>query len=74
MVYPSLVCIHMEFAVQAWSPQLKKDIAILEKVQRRATKLVPEIRDLSYSQRLKELGLTTLEERRKRGKKEVGNE
>ena len=67
MVYPSLVRTHMEFAVQAWSPQLKKDIEILGKVKKRATKLVPEIRNLSYSQRLKELGLTTLEERRKRG-------
>ena len=66
-VYPSLVRTHMEFAVQAWSPQLKKDIEILEKVQARATKLVPEISNLSYPQRLIELGLTTLVERRKRG-------
>ncbi|CAL4075568.1 unnamed protein product, partial [Meganyctiphanes norvegica] len=66
-VYPSLVRSHMEFAVQAWSPQLKKDIIKLEKVQQRATRLVPELRGLTYEQRLKQLGLTTLEERRRRG-------
>ena len=35
-VYPSLVRTQMEYAVQAWSPQLKKDLNILEKVQKRA--------------------------------------
>ena len=44
-----------------------KDIATLEKVQRRATKLVKILRDKSYDQRLHALGLTTLEERRQRG-------
>ena len=66
-VYPSLVRTHMEYAVQAWSPQLKKDINILEKVQQRATRLVPELGGLSYSERLTELDLTTLETRRFRG-------
>ena len=66
-LYPSLVRTHMEFAVQAWSPQLIKDITILEKVQKRATRLVPEIRDLDYQERLVNLGLTTLVERRRRG-------
>ena len=66
-VYPSLVRTHLEYAVQAWSPQLKKDITVLEKVQKRATRLVPELRGLSYEQRLVQLGLTTLEERRRRG-------
>ena len=51
-VYPSLVRTHMEYAVQAWSPQLKKDITSLEKVQKRATRLVPELGGLSYSERL----------------------
>ena len=66
-LYPSLVRTHMEYAVQAWSPQLNKDIILLEKVQQRATRLVPEIRDLDYKSRLASLGLITLSERRRRG-------
>ena len=66
-LYPSLVRSHMEHAVQAWSPHLKKDINLLEKVQQRATRLVPQLRGLSYEVRLERLGLTSLEERRFRG-------
>ena len=57
----------MEYAVQAWSPHLKKHINLLEQVQLRATKLVPTLKDEPYETRLKELDLTTLEQRRKRG-------
>jgi len=53
--------------VQSWSPHLTKDIAVLEKVQRAATKLVPELRKLEYNERLKRLFLTTLKRRRTRG-------
>ena len=44
-----------------------KDIDTLERIQRRATKIIPELRDLSYEERLKECGLTTPETRRLRG-------
>ena len=47
-------------------PYLRKDIDMREKIQR-ATKLIPGLRDLSYEERLKECGLTTLEARRLRG-------
>ena len=40
---------------------------MLERIQRRATKIIPELRDLSYEERLKECGLTTLETMRLRG-------
>merc|ERR1712055_352596 len=58
---------HMEHAVQAWSPQLKKDINLLELVQRRATKLVSSLGDSTYDQRKTALDLTSLEVRRARG-------
>ena len=45
----------------------KKDIDTLERIQRRATKMIPELRDLSYESRLLQCGLTTLETRRLRG-------
>ena len=66
-VYPSMIRSHMEFAVQAWSPYLAKDIIQLEKVQRRATKLVHNLKSQPYDVRLETLGLTSLEIRRERG-------
>ena len=47
-----------------YRPYRKKDIDTLERIQRRATKIIPELRYLSYEERLKECGLTTLETRR----------
>ena len=67
LIYPSMIRSHMEHAVQAWSPQLKKDINLLELVQRRATKLVGSLRDCTYEQRKTALGLTSLQVRRARG-------
>ena len=58
---------HLENCIKAWIPQLRKDIDRLEKIQRRATKLIPGLRDLRYEERLKECGLTTLDTRRLRG-------
>ena len=43
------------------------DIDTLQRIQRRATKIIPELRDLTYEERLKECGLTTLETRRLSG-------
>ena len=67
ILYKSFVRPHMEFAIQAWSPYLKRDIECLEKVQRRATKLVKGFKKLSYQDRLRKLGLTILADRRLRG-------
>lgn len=66
-LYLSLVRPILDFGVQCWSPYMVKDIQALEKIQRRATKLVPDLHALPYIERCKHLGLQTLSDRRKRG-------
>jgi hypothetical protein len=66
-LYCTFVRSQLEFAMSAWNPHLKKDIATLEAVQRRATKKAPGLNGLCYEERLKRLNLTSLEERRVRG-------
>ena len=49
---------------QIWSPHLLKDIDTIEKVQKSFTRRIPEMRDLSYDQRLKALSIDSLEQNR----------
>jgi ribonucleases P/MRP protein subunit RPP40 len=64
-IYKALVRPHLEFCTPAWSP-LYKDAQLLERVQHRFTRLIPELKNLPYADRLTRLGITTLEERRNR--------
>ena len=66
-LFKSIVRPHLEYANVVWSPLYKKDSELLENVQRRATKLVPELRNCDYEERLRLLGLPSLTYRRLRG-------
>ena len=66
-LYKSVVRPKLEYCIQAWRPHLAKDIDLMERVQHRATKLISSLRKETYENRVKILGLTTLETRRLRG-------
>ena len=68
-LYTALVRPKLEYCIQAWRPFLRKDIDKLERVQKRATRMISECKGQlkSYEARVKMLGLITLEERITRG-------
>jgi len=65
-LYKTLVRPHLEYCTVVWSPHYKKDKDLLEKVQHRLTRMIPGLRCKEYAERLRILGLWTLEERRNR--------
>ena len=66
-LYKTFIRSMLEYSPQVWNPHLARNIVALEKVQRRATKIVPCLRNIPYDQRLLALELYPLESRRLRG-------
>eukprot|EP00794_Sanderia_malayensis_P018373 gene18373-20223_t len=66
-LFCALVHPHLEYSVVVWSPKLEKDKKLIEGVLRRATKLIGELRDMQYEDRLKAIDIPSMAYRRARG-------
>ena len=66
-LYTSYVRPLLESAAPVWNPYKREDVQTLEKVQRRALRMISDLGSSTYEERLKKLGLQSLEDRRRRG-------
>jgi len=67
LLYKNMVRSHLDYCSSVWSPYRKGDMDDIEKVQKKATKLIPELKRMNYIDRLKNCQLPTLHYRRIRG-------
>ena len=67
ILYKSIIRPHLEYGNVVWHPQYKGDEQQLERVQHRATKMIPELKNVRYEERLRKLDLPSLNYRKARG-------
>ena len=67
-LFVSIVRLDLEYANKVWAPYLIQDIEAIENVERRASNLIPTLKNLSYEDRLRKVGVPTLSYRRARGR------
>ena len=66
-IITSMIRAKLEYAEVIWSPHKEKHVLKLERIQRIATKMVPELKELTYEEWFQKMQLSTLEERIERG-------
>ena len=67
LLYTSMVRPHLEYGNVIWGPHFKEDMKAVERVQKRATRMIPRIKDFPYTKRLEALNMPSLSYRRRRG-------
>ena len=66
-LYTALVRPLLEYGNVIWSPRYREDQKLIERVQKRATRIIPSLREMEYTARLEALKLPSLQHRRRRG-------